>query len=247
MSREERPEERLVRLARSALAGRVARTLAHEVNDLLVGIVGVEEQARAAADEAERDAVLDLCAECGRQIADLMRAFQEPFGGPEPEKSGRRADVQHVLDSALRLARKRAAWQGVAIRRTGGPGPEVRADVGALVQVCVELIDAALDIMPGGGRLGVAAEEEGGEVRVTIWAAGPEGSPARWDPGFGRLLAPGEDAPANAGSVHGLGLTAAREIVRGYGGRLALEAAPGSGVRFVLTLPAARGADPSGR
>lgn len=222
----------------------MARSLVHEVNDLLVGIVGVEEQAEAAADEAEVEAVLDMCAECGRKIADLMRAFQEPFGGPEPEKSGRRADVHHVLDCALRLCGKRAAWQGVTIRRTGGPGPEVRADVGPLAQVCVELIHAALDTLPGGGTLGVAAEEEGGEIRVMISATGPGTLRARLDRGVDLLLAPGEDPAATAGSMRGLGLTAAAEIVRSYGGRLALETAPGSGARFVMTLPAAPGPDP---
>ena len=112
----------------------------------------------------------------------------------------------------------------------------VRGDHERLEQVLVNLLQNAIKYSPQGGRISVAIQRQGGEVRIAVT-----------DPGIG---IPGDDKPklfqrffraANATTRNysglGIGLFVSNEIVKRHGGRFEVESELGKGSRFAFYLP----------
>ena len=231
------PVSGLLELARQALAGRVARELAHDINDLLVGVVTVA----ACTDDANlpelRDA-LRTNAEYGRKIADQVRAFQDFFSQSESQGPGGPLDLADAIERFLELCRRRMTLHGIEIKNHIGSLPRVQADIGPAGQVFLELFHRALDATSAGGALELTAEELGKFVSVSVSVPGRttadmtdalellRGSEAE-DGGGG--------APADA--ARGIGLAAAMHVVRQYGGELTAESTLGNVSRFTVRLP----------
>jgi signal transduction histidine kinase len=110
--------------------------------------------------------------------------------------------------------------------------PAVLADRDQVLQVLLNLVRNALDAMPAGGTLRVAARGEGGAVAFSVSDTGPgvrpEDQPRVFEPYF----------TTKEGGT-GLGLAIAQRIAEEHGGTLELRSAPGEGATFTLTLPAA--------
>lgn len=165
-------EPELVELLSEAWAGRVARDLAHEINNLLVGVVGVATDAMTHGASLERWRALEAVARYGQEVAELVRSFQLSFPAAGYGAAARLVKVAEVLDRSVLLCRDRARGQGVNIRKRYTGVPMVEADVGKLEQVFVGLFHRALDEMPGGGALEVATARRGERTAVTLSAVG---------------------------------------------------------------------------
>jgi len=246
MSGSEAQEGRFAEIARQALAGRVAREMAHEINNLLIGVVtGVEEAMQAGERIVDLRQSLQLASEWGRKIVELVQAFQAAF--PERSTSGGPSDLAKALDRVLLLCRQRAQHRGVELKRCYGHLPGVQADARPIEPLFVELLWSTLDSMRVGGKLEVAARQVGDFVAVTV--SDPQGGAAPPDIGkaFVALDDPGaaEDGgadPSAAGDVGSGGtLALARSMVRQCGGQLTAETTVGSGCRFTVLLPLAPG------
>jgi signal transduction histidine kinase len=121
----------------------------------------------------------------------------------------------------------------VAVRATNGMRP-VLGDVAHLSQVLHELVRNALEAMPQGGTLTLAAESGGGDdarVRIVVEDSGP-GVPADQQERIFRLF-----ATTKSGGT-GVGLAVARKIVERHGGHLCLETVAPAPARFAIDLPA---------
>lgn len=245
MSGEQSQVDDLARLARHALAGRVARDMAHDINDLLVGVVTVGEEGMSASTMLERRRALETIVEHGQRITELVRAFQVLFSDTKSPPPPGPVDVGEVLKRALFLCHKRIARQGVEVKQNYGSLPRVRAGIGPVEQVFIELLHDALDALSSGGVLDLAAERAGEFVAVTVSSTATGTPPAdtgkalewfgRSDDGVSGAGRP--DVPACWWATHSLGLAAARQIVRQYGGELSAQSTLGEGSRFTVLLP----------
>jgi signal transduction histidine kinase len=118
--------------------------------------------------------------------------------------------------------------------------PEVVVDPMQLEQALVELVSNALDAMPGGGRLRLAARAldggpSGREVVVEVSDTGP-GIPANVLPSVC------EPFFTTRQEGTGLGLAIAKRYVEQNGGKLEIDSAPGAGTTVRVRLPAAAAA-----
>jgi signal transduction histidine kinase len=100
-------------------------------------------------------------------------------------------------------------------------------------RVFVNLVNNALEAMPRGGALRIAARRENGAVRIDVEDSGP-GVPAEIAP---RLFQPFVSAGKKNGL--GLGLALSRQTVLDHGGDLWLDSRPGESARFSVQLPLA--------
>jgi two-component system, OmpR family, sensor kinase len=100
------------------------------------------------------------------------------------------------------------------------------------------LLDNAVRHSPDGGHVRLAARSEGETVLLTVVDDGP-GVPAEdRERVFEPFFRAASERPREGGS--GLGLAIVREIARGHGGDVSVEAGPdGKGALFRATLPAA--------
>ena len=113
--------------------------------------------------------------------------------------------------------------------------PPVRADRDRIDQVLGNLIGNAVRFTPEGGRVRVAAEQDGEWVRFSLADSGVGIDPADLPHVFDRFWQAKRSREGGAG----LGLAIARGIVAAHGGEMWVESEQGRGSTFFFTLPIA--------
>jgi len=131
-----------------------------------------------------------------------------------------------------RLLRPEARAAGVTLRREkrGAPLPDLRVDAEKIKQVVINLVQNAIEAMPGGGAVTVESGLWDGRVRVVVRDSGP-GLPEGLD--VFQLFV------TTKARGTGLGLSIAQQIVLEHGGEISAESSPGQGAIFTVTLPSA--------
>jgi two-component system NtrC family sensor kinase len=237
LSARARSERHLRETEKLASVGEMAAGLAHELNTPLGNIRALATLARkdlitgvdVGALAADLDDIAGQTRRCAAIIEGLLR-----FARRDPPALARH-DVTCLLGASIDLVRLRAEKKRVAISfRRDVPAMPVVADGPQLEQVFVNLLLNAVDAVPDGGRVEVAAELEAGHVRVQVRDEGPgiaaEHLSRIFDPFF---------TTKEVGTGTGLGLSVSYGIVRSHGGEIDVESSPGRGAVFTVSLPEA--------
>jgi two-component system sensor histidine kinase HydH len=230
-------QEREVRRAeRMAALGQLAAGVAHEIRNPLTSVqllvqTAIRDPAAGGLDAHDLD-LID--AELGR-IEESLRTFLDYARPPRPERVA--CDPAAVVRDALNLTRSKAEQSHVEVRFTPPAEPvALCADPRQLRQVVVNLVLNALDAMPAGGTLDVAAAAVPGGVELTVTDTGPGISPDIL-PRLFEPFATGKETGL------GLGLVVSKRIVEDHGGSIAGANRPAGGARFAVRLPLARPAE----
>jgi signal transduction histidine kinase len=141
--------------------------------------------------------------------------------------------LREVIAVAVDTAAPAAASQGVTIDVNVPDSIEAALARDRMERVFLNLIDNALEVMPDGGSIRIAATVEQGFVVVSVSDTGPGIAPEI----RGRLFQPFVTAGKKNGL--GLGLAMSRQTVLDHGGDIWTEAAPQRGATFKLRLPLA--------
>jgi len=225
-------QRQLAEAERLAALGRLAAKIAHELNNPMDGILRYINLAIRVVEQAKPAKAKEYLAQCR---GGLMRMVQ--ITGELLEFSRRaRTSLEHVridqiIEDAIRIMESRAEALKVRILRDYcGNMPEIRS--GNLFQVFCNLTKNALDAMPNGGELLISSRLEGEnavvEFRDTGTGFAPEDAEALFEPFF---------TTRGPGRGTGLGLAICRDILEGYGGKIAAKNAPGGGSIFTVLLP----------
>jgi two-component system NtrC family sensor kinase len=228
---ERRSEENALRAERLAAMGRVAASLAHEINNPLQAIrnnlellqaFDLEPQERAERIRVSLEAIDRLSAASQRalQLRRTSRVERQTVPLRDPILS-----TLALMDGPLREANIR-----VAVDMPGEP-VLVRAAEDQIVQVLVNLVVNAIDAIGRDGRLQVAVRGENGVALVEVCNNGPPFTEEEKAHLFDQHFTTKE------GHV-GLGLSVSHDIVSLHDGTIYadnLEA--GQGVRFTISLP----------
>ena len=168
-------------------------------------------------------------------IADLLTLSELESGelGMQPEGIPLAAALRH----ALLLVEQRGEEKGVLLEASELPaGMLVQADRGRLDQVLINLLDNAVKYSVPGGKVVVAADDEGEMIRITVRDSGI-GIPQKDLPRlFERFYRVDEARSRDRGGT-GLGLAIVKHIVQAHGGSVRVESSPGEGSVFSFTLP----------
>jgi len=238
------------RAQREVLAANTARIealrqlvsgVAHEVGNPLNFACGGSDELAAHLDAIERGApgTRDIARRAHRLVAsglariktilDNLRRYLS-VGDAETVPT----DLVHEIEQALALAADRLTRVGVRVEKQLGPLPVLPARPGELHQVMLNLIANAVEAMPDGGTLRVAARAGERELELVFADTGPGVDAAHRE----KIFEPFFTTRRDTGGT-GLGLAVAREIVIRLGGTIRVEAEDGGGARFVVTLPRA--------
>jgi len=140
-------------------------------------------------------------------------------------------DVADVCSTAVELSRPAAEHRGILLEADlESRLPILPADGDRLQRVILNLLDNAIKFTPRGGRITLAANQEPGQVRVSVRDTGRGMSAEQ----VAKALGP-DDRRAGGGT--GLGLIIARAIVEAHRGRIGIESVPGTGTLVWLILP----------
>jgi len=242
-------EVQLMLADRMASVGTLAAGVAHEINNPLAAVIANLDMAIHDATELGQRTPLpgDLLEELGdaRIAADRVREIVRDlkiFSRSEEDRHGP-VDVQHVLESTLRMAHNELRHRARVVKSYLPALPLVDANESRLGQVFLNLIINAAHAIPEGKydtneiRVSTALDAEGNVV-VSIGDTGG-GIPIELR---SRLFTPFfTTKPAGIGT--GLGLAISHKIVAAYHGSISFESTVGQGTVFRVTLPAAGPAD----
>ncbi len=231
-----RMREQLFQAEKLAALGRVAASLAHEINNPLQALrSGLRLLTKANLDEHKRRQYLIVAL---REVERLIALTERVLGYYRPsDDTPVPTDIHAVLDEILMLVQKELEHSQVNIRREyAGELPHVHGIVGRLKQVFLNIILNAVQAMPTGGTLTIATEYIPDDVTVRIRFT---------DTGHGihpdqlkRLFEPFYTTKPHGS---GLGLSVSYQIIRQHGGRIEVESEPGRGATFTVILPVHQG------
>jgi two-component system sensor histidine kinase PilS (NtrC family) len=207
----------------------MAANIAHEIRNPLASLTGaIEALTGGGASDEERERLNQIVA---RESARLNRLISDFLGyaRPAPLALGR-VDVAEALEEVLLLLEHRDLPPGLKVVREFPVSLIWRADTQQLREALWNLCLNAVEAMPDGGELRVAASAEHDTLHISVADTG-EGIAAAdlshiFEPFF-------STKPGGSG----LGLALVHRIARDHGGDLAVRTAPGLGTTFSLTLP----------
>ncbi|MBI4538295.1 MAG: HAMP domain-containing protein [Gemmatimonadetes bacterium] len=239
----ERIHEHMVQVEKAASLGKMAATVAHELNNPLSGILTyaklvAKKLSRHLPDGEEKGVILgDLelirseSLRCGHIVRDLLIYARESTPEFQP------AHLHEVIQRALKLVEHHTELGEVRTETDFGLDDDVLiCDADQIVQALIALLINALEAMPDGGRL-------------TVRTGPSPGRPLDWvclgvsDTGVGipeeirdKIFDPFFSTKSDTKGV-GLGLAVVYGIVQRHHGEISVNSAPGAETTFTLELP----------
>jgi signal transduction histidine kinase len=219
--------EALLNSEKLAAAGRLAATVAHEINNPLEGVINLLYLMRTDRNPTYLNMAEQEVMRIGhivKQTLSYYRAIPNPV----------RVNVADIIDDVLAVFRGKIQSGEVKIERSFRHKDQIDTFPNELSQVFGNLIGNALDAMSRGGTLHLRTVECSRRIRVTIADNGC-GIPQE---NLGNVFQPFFTANKEVGT--GLGLWLAREIVQKHGGMIRVKSSTHPsrhGTVFMIWLP----------
>ncbi len=243
-------EEHLRRAERMQAAGKLAGGVAHEVNNMMTGVIGFSEFLLRTMEEGDaRRSDVEEIIKAGTRAADVTRqllAFtRQQFLQPQV------LDVNAVVTDMQKMLRRSLGEDHMLELQLSPRAGQLRADRGQLEQVLINLVINARDAMSGHGHVTIEtapavwdevyAQRHGGVdvplgdyVMLAVSDTGcgmePDIQARIFEPFF---------TTKGIGQGTGLGLSTVYGIVKQSGGYVWVYSEPGNGSVFKIYLPAA--------
>jgi signal transduction histidine kinase len=228
----QRMQQQLVQVAKLGAIGELAAAVAHEVNNPLTGILGFSELllSELPADDPRHQEAAIIQTEAVRART-IIRSLLE-FARPRPPQRIP-TDLNELARTTIEIMRFRAHEAGIAIVEQYAELPGLEIDPDAFRQVMLNLLNNAIDAMPGGGELRLTTRRVDDRVGFVV-ADNGVGMDARTR---SRIFAPFFSTRAGAAGGTGLGLSVSLQIVESHGGSIDVETEQGKGSVFTVWLP----------
>lgn len=232
----------LVQAEKTATLGRMAATVAHELNNPLSGIltyakVTARRVSALLPEGPDRQRLLDALKliqsesmRCGNIVRDLLTYARQSRAEFRPER------LHDLVERALQLVAHHTELRGIGTDRALTLADDSLAcDGEQIVQALIALLINAVEAMGEGGRLAVrtwADPTAPGTLKLSVSDTGvgipPEIQPRIFDPFF---------STKHETKGVGLGLAVVYGIIQRHDGRIEVESRPGNGTAFTITLP----------
>ena len=231
--------EDLIRQERISTIGRLSGSIVHDLRNPLAAIYGGAEMLVDA--DLPPAHVKRLAANIYRASRRIQELFQDLLnvsrGKIHAPELCRLREVASAACDSLAVA---AEAQGVTIALEIPPEIELPLERSRMERAFVNLIGNALEAMPDGGEVRIAAKVEDGAALVSVEDNGPGIAPEI----RAQLFQPFVTAGKRNGL--GLGLALSRQTVLEHGGDMWVDSQPVRGARFSFRLPGAQVAEPQG-
>ncbi len=245
----ERVHKTLLSSEKMASIGKLAATVAHEINNPLFGILTYarlvlrELQKHEIPGRAEMVEELETIEResrrCGDLVKNLLTFSRQAPSHREPN------DLNTVVHRAVLLVKHKLDMASIQLEESLAESlPPVDCDANQIQQVILVLMVNASEAMSKGGTLSVATRFDAGaeQVSVSVKDTG-SGIPADVLP---RIFDPFFTTKEDQNRT-GLGLAVAHSIVEQHAGEISVRSTPGEGTEFQVILPVLGQPIPNGR
>lgn len=228
-------ENALRRTEKLAAAGRLAATVAHEVNnplEALTNLIYLAAQAEGLPEE-----VKGYLEAADSELGRLAHIVGQTLGFYRESSSPRPTDLGKIVIEVAELYRSRASDRGILLSCDIDHGNLALANGGEIKQVVANLISNALDATPTGGSVTASVARSGTCSEIVVKDTGTGIRAEEME----RLFEPFFTTKPDVGT--GLGLWVSKGIVEKHGGRIEVSSETDrgrSGTSFRVSLPAVK-------
>jgi signal transduction histidine kinase len=229
-------ERRMLEIEKFAATGRLAGTIAHEINNPMEAIKNAIYLLQTQVKPKGEPIYTVLKGETER----VARIVRQMLGLYRTSEQVGTMDVNSVIDDTLTLFARQLERAKVAVRLDLRKVPPVVGSGDQLRQVLSNLVVNARDSMPNGGTLRLrshhipSSDGVHGRVRISVADTGA-GIPREILP---TIFEPFVSTKGEKGT--GLGLWIVKGIIENHGGRLRVRSTVGKGTLFVIDFPVVR-------
>ncbi|HET9837257.1 MAG TPA: ATP-binding protein [Candidatus Angelobacter sp.] len=226
-------ERRMLEIEKFAATGRLAATIAHEVNNPMEAIKNAIYLLAGAVPESATPVYNILKSETER-VARIVRQMLGLYRNTEQVKP---VNVNTIIEDTLLLLNRQLQRTNVEVQTELEKLPDAVIAADQIRQVLSNLVINAKDAMPNGGRLRIrtrhipGADELHGWVRILIADTGT-GIPQEM---IRSIFEPFVTTKGEKGT--GLGLWIVRGIIQNHAGKLTVKSKLGRGTVFKIDLP----------
>ena len=222
-----------------AAAGRMAATVAHEINNPLEAVTNLVYLAKR--DLAKNERVAGYLELAGRELDRVAHITRQTLGFYRDTSSPVKLNVTETIDDLLLLYEKRFESRCINVVKQYDDGLEITALAGEIRQAFSNLITNAIDAMPEGGTLALRAtnshewsNSQVPGVRITVLDTGSGIEPRHRK----NIFQPFFTTKSDVGT--GLGLWITRGILEKHRGSIRMKSRTGQsghGTAFSIFLP----------
>jgi len=228
----------LLHTEKLAAVGKIAATVAHEINNPLTGVFTyiklmerrIEEGKNGPHDmEKFREYLSTMRREVQRTSAIVHNLLD--FTRPK-EPSRKSVSLTSLVEESLNIVKNKLAISNITVEKKMDPLPDLPADSAQMKQVFINLIINACEAMEEGGTLTITSRHDGTRNTETVAFAdagtgiSPKDLPQVFDPFY---------TTKEKGT--GLGLSVVYGIVTRHNGRIEVRSRPEGGTEMIVTLP----------
>ena len=233
-STERRTEQALRRAEQLAAAGRLAASIAHEINNPLEAVTNLLYLVNT--DETIAGRSRDLLQVADRELQRLSHIAARSLRFYRQRTAPTPTSIEELADSILFFHETEMRMRGIHLERRYRPAPPVLCLAGEIQQVLTNLLTNALEAIEDGGRLVVAvrpAVDRGGRQGVSVTVA--DSGVGMNSSTLGQLFHPFITTKGDQGN--GLGLWVSKGIIDKHHATIQVRSKPGLGAAFRIFLP----------
>jgi len=227
-------EQSLMQAEKIAATGRMAATIAHEINNPLEAVVNLLYLLREKITDSEGQNYLALAED---ELGRVAHIAKQTLGYYREHAAASPASLIDIVEHALTIYEPRCNAAGIVIKKSLNSTARIVMRRGEMMQVISNLIANSIYAMPEGGTLSVSVSDaEGPEDGVVVIIADDGVGIAPKD--LSRVFEAFFTTRATVGT--GIGLFVAKQFVEGHGGQIRIESATGletHGTAVTILLP----------
>jgi PAS domain S-box-containing protein len=217
VSSRRRMEQSLLQAEKIAATGRMAATIAHEINNPLAAVMNLLYLLREKITDDEGRGFLAAAED---ELGRVSHIAKQTLGYYREHAAASLASVSDIAEHALTIYEPRCTAAGITVRRSIGSSTKIMLRRGEMMQIISNLIANSIYAMPEGGTLSLSVGDassgrDGVVLTVEDDGAGiePKDLPKVFDAFFTTRTTVGT----------GIGLFVAKQFVEGHGGRISIE------------------------
>ena len=225
-------EEALIRSEKFAATGRLAASIAHEINNPLASITNLVYLLDSSDLSAEARSYIRILA---REVDRISRIAKQTLGFYRDTGRPVTIPVARLLDDLVDIYQQRLQEKNIVLNKKYSSSAEIEAYRDEVHQVFANLLLNACDAVAQGGTIDLVIEDDADKVRVLVIDNGEGIKPENHDKVFQPFFSTKHEKGV------GLGLWVSQGIIQKHGGTIGFSSvsSDGSGRRttFTVTLP----------